>query len=210
MSDELYKRQDELDTQLPNEVTVIGLGGTGSWTALNLAMAGVEKLYLIDPDIIEEHNLNRTPYRQQDIDKNKVDAMMELILARRPECEVVGISQYDDEVPRLMQDDIEGTTVIDCRDTTAELADYLEDPAMKLGYDGFEVTIHTNPDYGAVWSSGDHEGYDTVPSFVAPPQFMASIATALLSKQHDIDLGDDNVSTTDMIEEIMALMNRGE
>lgn len=40
-------------------VTIIGVGGLGSWAAYGLACAGVGRLDLIDGDVVEESNLNR-------------------------------------------------------------------------------------------------------------------------------------------------------
>ena len=40
-------------------VTIVGIGGVGSYTAEALARAGIGKLTLIDGDRVEESNINR-------------------------------------------------------------------------------------------------------------------------------------------------------
>lgn len=57
------------------EVTagIVGLGGTGSMVLQMLSRMGVKKFVVIDPDTIEESNLNRLPYAgTTDIGKKKV------------------------------------------------------------------------------------------------------------------------------------------
>ena len=59
----IYERQNLIkDLKIPETASVVGLGGTGFWTALLLAMSGVEELVLIDSDIVEVSNLNRLFY----------------------------------------------------------------------------------------------------------------------------------------------------
>ncbi len=56
-------------------IAVYGLGGSGSPIALQLAYLGIGHISLIDPDIIEESNLNRQLlYNRSDIGTYKVDA----------------------------------------------------------------------------------------------------------------------------------------
>jgi molybdopterin/thiamine biosynthesis adenylyltransferase len=52
--------------------TVVGVGGIGSWIAMKLVMMGVEKIYLYDYDIVDEHNRNRSVFRNSDVGKPKV------------------------------------------------------------------------------------------------------------------------------------------
>jgi hypothetical protein len=52
---------------------------------------------------------------------------------------------------------------------------------MTAGYDGMQYTLHFDPDYDKLWGEGADE-YQTVPSFVAPPQFIASIITSVMFK----------------------------
>lgn len=70
-------------------VGVVGLGGTGSLVVQQLVHLGVRKLLLIDPDTIEETNLNRvagaTP---QDIGAAKVDVAKRLALSVLPDAQV--------------------------------------------------------------------------------------------------------------------------
>lgn len=61
------------------DVTIIGAGSTGSFTALNLAKMGISKIKVIDFDIVEAHNLPNQFYRTQDINKPKVEALKEII-----------------------------------------------------------------------------------------------------------------------------------
>lgn len=56
-------------------VTVLGIGGLGSFVALGLAAAGVGHLHLVDDDIVELCNLNRQVlYTESDIGHSKCEA----------------------------------------------------------------------------------------------------------------------------------------
>lgn len=54
---------------------VIGTGGLGSITALQLAMLGIKKIKLIDYDDVERSNLNRQFFFEEDIHEKKVVAL---------------------------------------------------------------------------------------------------------------------------------------
>ncbi|WP_143591180.1 HesA/MoeB/ThiF family protein [Thermoactinospora rubra] len=55
-------------------VLVLGLGGTGSHAAWSLAAAGVGRLHLVDPDVVELSNLNRQVlYTEADLGRPKAD-----------------------------------------------------------------------------------------------------------------------------------------
>src|SRR3989338_5610960 len=55
-------------------VTVIGLGGIGSWVVDAVARAGCSRLVLCDPDIVEAHNLENQNYQPRDIKLLKTEA----------------------------------------------------------------------------------------------------------------------------------------
>lgn len=84
-------------------VAVIGAGGTGSAVIEVLARAGVGKLILVDPDHIEESNLERVHGSQPSHAKQavpKVEVARSHVLAIDPSCKVEAI------VGRLPQDEV--------------------------------------------------------------------------------------------------------
>ncbi|MDO8256880.1 bifunctional hydroxymethylpyrimidine kinase/phosphomethylpyrimidine kinase [Shewanella algae] len=68
-------------------VTIVGLGGLGHHLAHSLVAAGVGRLILIDPDIVELGNLPRQLlYNEQDIGRLKVDVAKEKLGRDYPNC----------------------------------------------------------------------------------------------------------------------------
>lgn len=70
------------------QVTLFGCGGIGSPTALALAKLGIPKLILIDPDVVDKHNLPNQMFPVNSfladstdfiIDRPKVDIMAEVL-----------------------------------------------------------------------------------------------------------------------------------
>lgn len=55
-------------------VTIIGVGGIGSWTAALVVRLGCPILTLYDPDVVEAHNLENQNYDTIDIGRPKVFA----------------------------------------------------------------------------------------------------------------------------------------
>lgn len=60
-------------------VAVVGNGATGAATALAVAHAGVRKIQLMDPDSVEDHNLENQPYGASDVGRPKVLALADRI-----------------------------------------------------------------------------------------------------------------------------------
>jgi len=206
---DIYDRQQELDLNPPHTVTVIGVGGVGSWVALDLALAGVQKIYLVDHDHIETHNLNRTPFKEEQVDTQKVNAVTELISERRIDTEPIPITERIEELAGTFRDEIKDNPIIDCRDSSDPLGDDLDEQVvLTAGYDGFEFTLHTNPDYDEIWGDEDTE-YETVPSFIAPPQFLASITTSIVCSP-ELRNEEEQYTTQDMRTLIQELFESGE
>lgn len=71
-------------------VVVIGMGALGNEVSRILAMSGVGKMILCDPDIIEESNLSRTLlFKNRDMGRLKVEAAAEKLKELYPEIVVI-------------------------------------------------------------------------------------------------------------------------
>ena len=65
--------------KLTDRVHIIGCGSVGSTVAENLARSGATKFALWDFDTVEPHNLANQMFRQKDIGKQKVDALLDIL-----------------------------------------------------------------------------------------------------------------------------------
>ena len=75
-------------------VAIVGLGGTGSVLALQLAHLGVRRLVLIDPDVIETSNLNRVAgASKSDVGRPKVEIAARMITRVEPDADIVTIQR---------------------------------------------------------------------------------------------------------------------
>jgi molybdopterin/thiamine biosynthesis adenylyltransferase len=72
-------------------VVLIGLGSMGSSIAIELVKSGVQNFILIDPDILEVHNICRHVCGLPDIGRAKVEAVRERILEKNPRAHVLAI-----------------------------------------------------------------------------------------------------------------------
>lgn len=204
ISSDIRARQVDLKLHSIQTAIVLGVGGIGSWVALDLALSGsVGNMVLVDPDVVETSNLNRTPFRLADVGESKVAALKYLILERRAMPVEIHITKTSD----LLADELLGGimsrrhisykedrysgqilnqfVIIDCRDDV--YTDFYKVPFKyyKVGYDGTSVTIDGNPRNTAVW--GQSNGYRFTPSFVCSAQFIANLVVSdiLLVKDYD-------------------------
>ena len=73
---------------------LLGCGSMGCDIAMHLAMAGVGKILLVDPDRIEASNLSRLRDAViADVGRRKVDLLEERILGKNPSCKVVKVGE---------------------------------------------------------------------------------------------------------------------
>jgi molybdopterin/thiamine biosynthesis adenylyltransferase len=84
-------------------VIIVGVGGIGSWLALGLAQLGVKTLILIDNDIVNEHNLNRSLFFHSDIGKLKTSAIKEKIREMDDCISVTGINRRIESSATFME-----------------------------------------------------------------------------------------------------------
>ena len=200
----IHDRQQNINLYTYDHAIVAGVGGIGSWVALDLALSGkINTIHLIDPDDVESSNLNRTPFRLCDIGFPKVDALKYLILERRVSVNIhtyrektspdqIGIMKSriryrdDSDSDRLL----DYILIVDCRDDVYEDLYEFKCKYYKVGYDGLSVTIDGNPRNTAVW--GQANSYRYTPSFIAPAQMIAAmvVTDALSVKDLDKEEGD--------------------
>lgn len=197
-------RQKELIPDLSSEISmVVGVGGIGNWLALNLALIGVKTLILIDPDTIEETNLNRTFFRLSDVGKAKVEALKEMILERRSDCIVI---THQDYLTLKHLNMYKNVYMFDCTDTliTREFVqnhrELLKD-YIKLGYDGFEGTICHDDFTSGSWGEDEMNSYRIVPSFFGTPQVLATLGITEVLLKPNIKNKSKNIDVTTLLQE---------
>lgn len=84
-----------------SKIAVVGIGGVGGYAALMLARAGVEKMKLIDFDVVSPSNLNRQVIAfQNTIGRAKVEVMKEMLLSINENMQIEAIND------RLCQDNV--------------------------------------------------------------------------------------------------------
>jgi len=97
-----------------HQIAVIGIGTLGGFVAHTLSeLDGVEKLILIDFDIVEEKNLINSIYRINDIGQYKTTALYNIIKEQRSEIEIEIITEKYNEFETVIP---EVDITIDCRD----------------------------------------------------------------------------------------------
>lgn len=189
---ELYRRHDTLNLSIPQSVSIVGCGGTGTWTSIMCAMGGVKSITLFDSDIVELHNLSRLPFDfEGTIGRKKTEVLCDFIKRMRPGITVVtyeGIYN-DSDLFRLIDD-----VVFDCNDDyKTQMMIYKYCKTNNIHY----VGIGCNADHISVkskidklWGTGETNRYEVVPMFFIPPMLAASSALwhIVRRKSYNIDV----------------------
>lgn len=77
-----------------SQVAVVGCGGLGGYVIEELARLGIGRIIAIDPDIFEEHNLNRQLFSSPDtLGKPKVAAAMARVNAINPAVTLIPVQK---------------------------------------------------------------------------------------------------------------------
>jgi len=179
--DNMYLRQKNLDIlfNIPEMATVVGTGGVGSWTAINLALIGCESILMIEMDNIEVHNMNRSLFRIDSLGMNKAVAVAETIKSIRPLCAPIVIeSRWEDNMTHI------GEVIFDCTDdirTQKSIQAYAKENDLKYIKAGYEGTRIMVTDIVTGWKvnglDDEARGYDTPPvdSFALSASIVASL-----------------------------------
>jgi len=102
-----------------SHAVVVGLGGTGSSVAVNLAIGGVGRLTLVDRDVVSAENLHRQPtYTLADVGMSKAEVVSRYLRERVPGLRVDyhAASLGTGNAPRLIRD---AEMAVDCLDNFA-------------------------------------------------------------------------------------------
>ncbi len=100
-------------------VLVVGVGGVGSITCSSLVRLGVNKITIVDKDVVDVSNLNRQIlYTRKDIGLKKVEACKNKLLELDEHLNITTICDFYND--NLVNEDI--TFVIDCIDDTSAKA----------------------------------------------------------------------------------------
>lgn len=212
----IYSRSTGItpEIKIPNRICIIGVGGVGGWIAFKFPLIGINNIILVDPDTLEESNLNRLPYKYDQIGEFKVHAMHELIRERRM-CNVVSYPMKWEEIPQDARDSItsvrgeNSSIIIDCRDTITPL-EGVDTTYITGGYDGSSVTIHTFPNLSEVWGSEDIR-YQVTPSYLIPPDLISTIIINYICYEmhHNAASRDESVVTFNVMR-LLEIIKRGE
>ena len=175
----LYDRQETLGLNVNQSIAVIGCGGIGYWVAKYAAMSGIEKMYLFDPDVFEEHNLNRIDIPLDFLGMNKAEVTKKIINRLRPSCTCYSF-------PFILQDHTMPKTdwLVDCTDKMKSqldnqiIAQRHGAKYLKAGYDGESMSIN---DAVAEWGEAQ-DGYVTIPSWVVPASIVSALTVAKILK----------------------------
>ncbi|MCK4675795.1 MAG: tRNA threonylcarbamoyladenosine dehydratase [Gammaproteobacteria bacterium] len=96
---------EELQKIQKAHICVVGIGGVGSWVVEALARSGVQRLTLIDGDVISRSNVNRQCHTMEStIGEMKTEVMKQRVLDINPQCQVQTEEQYlsDDNIFDLL------------------------------------------------------------------------------------------------------------
>jgi hypothetical protein len=205
MVDSLNSRQELIkEVSPPPSVIVVGLGGIGSYVAIELAMVGTKRLVLIDYDLVEESNRNRVLFNRDQVGMHKVDAIREIIYRLRSDVEVISVPKKTDNLGIHKQYIDKDSMLIDCRDNVEPFPEEFPAVTIKAGYDGLNGTLHINPDYTSIMGSGG-DAYRTVPSYCVSASLMAQFVT-LYATIPDLHSKREEVCTFSMLETWKTLL----
>ena len=76
------------------KILVVGAGGTGTYTALTLALLGVGTIHIYDGDVVEDHNRNRQIFFYEKVGKPKASSLAERLCEINPNITIKGYDEF--------------------------------------------------------------------------------------------------------------------
>jgi len=133
-----------------DRIHIIGCGSVGSTVAYMLARTGVTNFTLWDFDIVEPHNLANQMFRQKDIHKPKVEALLDIMYEINPDIA---------ECAKLKPEGWKGQQLsgyvflcVDNIDLRREIVEkHFDNPYVKAMFD-FRTRLEDAQHYAADWS----------------------------------------------------------
>lgn len=195
-----YERQEKLGLKLPEGVIIVGCGGTGTWTALALLLAGVRRFVLIDEDALATHNLNRLPYPPDQVGVQKTRCLMDLMDSIEPEADIEELwrmaePEKADDTEASFEDYFnsnEEYVIVDCTDDL-KIQQYLSKLCkthkreyFRVGCSDDLVFVGKSVPSGA-FAEDMKQGYGT-PSWVAPPMIAGALAVQAICGGKEIKI----------------------
>jgi len=190
-----YERQLELKLDTDISITCVGCGGIGFWVAKFAAMSGIKTIFAFDPDVIEEHNLNRLDIPERFIGRNKADMVEMVVKMLRPDCNIYARPFKFQSFNYTRTD-----WIIDCTDKYKSQVDNYNiakstgTKYLKSGYDGESFSINN---VVAQWGEAE-DGYVITPSWVVPATIIAALTVAKVMKYHSSEISS---SISEMLKE---------
>ena len=131
-----YEIEDAFKHLRRIRVVVFGVGAVGSWVAVQLAQSGVSRFTIIDEDIVEPSNLNRSLYTERDIGKRKIDALSQRLNEIDAQIDVqsveMGISDAH-ELQTILVSHKDCGVVVNCADyPSVDVTSSIVDKACKV------------------------------------------------------------------------------
>jgi len=181
LQEAIYERQNLItDLKIPKIASIVGLGGTGFWTAVFLAMSGVEELILVDVDTVEVSNLNRLPLKERLIGVKKTEAVKEFIQEIR---KLLRIEVHNLRIEKPQECEILRGTIFCCTDNLKSqqlICAYCKKNNLsyqRIGYDG--TVLNVSKTFPLSFEEAREQGgYTVTPSWVIPAVFAAAAGVA--------------------------------
>jgi hypothetical protein len=177
----IYDRQNRIsELDIPKVASVVGCGGTGFWTAVFLAMSGVEELILVDPDSIELSNLNRLPLEEGRAGEKKTLVTRDFINGIR---KTVRIETHECGIAKPEDCTMLRGVIFCCTDSLNSqqlICAYCNKNNLKyqrIGYDG--TILNVSKAFPLSFEDTNNQrGYTITPSWVVPAVLAASAGVA--------------------------------